>query len=61
MKKRTNKKMAHLNLENKLTKVDGFTKFKNPKEEAYEFNVQWLHTSKKAVVHWIPKNESGVT
>lgn len=44
----------------KLTKVEEFTEAKNPREEAYEFNIGWLHTTKPAVVHWLPKKESGV-
>lgn len=44
----------------KITKVDGFTEAKNPQEEIYEFNIGWLHTTRQAVVHWLPKKESGV-
>ena len=44
----------------KLTKVEEFKEAKNPREEAYNFNISWIHTSKKAVIHWLPKKESGV-
>lgn len=53
-------KAANYGFQFKLTKVDDFKEAKNPREEAYEFNVGWLHTSKKAVIHWLPKKESGV-
>ena len=51
---------ANYGFQFKLTKVEEFKEAKNPREEAYEFNIGWLHTSKKAVVHWLPKKESGV-
>lgn len=44
----------------KLTKIEEFKEAKNPREEAYEFNVCWLYTSKKAVIHWLSERESGV-
>lgn len=44
----------------RLTKVEEFKEAKNPREEAYNFNIWWIHTSKKAVIHWLPKKESGV-
>lgn len=44
----------------KLRKVDGFTGYKNPREEVYEFNTEWIHTTKTGVVHWLPKKENGV-
>ena len=53
-------KAANYGFQFTLTKVDGFTEAKNPREEAYEFNVWWMHISKKAVVHWLPEKESGV-
>lgn len=43
-----------------LEKVDAFTGCKNPREESYEFNVEWIFTTKPAVVHWLPEKESGV-
>ncbi len=51
---------ANYGFQFKLTKVEEFKEAKNPREEAYEFNIWWLHTSQKAVVHWLPKKESGV-
>ena len=51
---------ANYGFQIKLTKVEKFTEAKNPREEAYEFNIGWLHTTKPAVVHWLPKKESGV-
>lgn len=44
----------------KLTKVDGFTEAKNPREEIYDFNIWWRYTTKPAVVHWLPEKESGI-
>lgn len=40
--------------------MEDFTGYKNPREEAYEFNIGWIHTTKPAVVYWLPKKESGV-
>lgn len=53
-------KAANYGFEFKLRKVDGFTEAKNPREEKYEFNIGWIHSTKPAVVHWLPKKESGV-
>ena len=53
-------KAANYGFEFKLRKVDVFTEVKNPREEKYEFNVGWIHSTKPAVVHWLPKQESGV-
>lgn len=44
----------------KFKKVDAFTSYKNPREENYEFNTEWIHTTMTGVVHWLPKKESGV-
>lgn len=38
-------RVANYGFQFKLTKVDGFTEAKNPREEAYEFNIWWLHTT----------------
>lgn len=54
-------KAANYGFQFKLTKVDDFKEAKNPREEAYEFNIGWLHTSKKAVIHWLPKKQSGIS
>lgn len=51
---------ANYGFQFKLTKVEEFTEAKNPREMTYEFNVGWIHTTKPAVVHWLPKKESGV-
>lgn len=51
---------ANYGFQFKLKKVEQFIEAKNPREEAYEFNIEWLHTTKPAVVHWLPKKESGV-
>ncbi len=53
-------KAANYGFQFKLTKVEEFQEAKNPREEAFEFNVRWLHISKKAVIRWLPKKESGV-
>lgn len=53
-------KAANYGFQYKLEKVDSFTGYKNPREEIYHFNIGWIHTSKSAVVHWLPKKESGV-
>lgn len=51
---------ANYGFQFKLAKVEEFKEAKNPREEAYEFNVGWIHTTKPAVVHWLPQKESGV-
>lgn len=51
---------ANYGFQFKLTKVEEFMETKNPREEAYNFNIWWIHTSKKAVVHWLSEKESGV-
>ncbi len=51
---------ANYGFQFKLTEVEEFKEARNPREEVYKFNIWWLHTSKKAVVHWLPKEESGV-
>lgn len=43
-----------------LDKVEAFSDAKNPREEEYTFKIQWLCTSKKATVNWLPKKESGI-
>lgn len=43
-----------------LCRVGEFTEAKNPREEDYDFNIDWIYTSKKAVVSWLPEKESGV-
>lgn len=53
-------KAANYGFQFKLEKVDSFTGYRNPREEGCEFNIEWIHTSKTAVVHWLPENESGV-
>lgn len=40
--------------------MDEFTGYKNPREEVYEFNTDWIYTTKTAVVQWLPKKESGI-
>ncbi len=51
---------ANYGFQFKLIKVERFTEAKNPREETYEFNIGWIHTTKPAVVYWLPKKESGV-
>lgn len=53
-------RVANYGFQFKLTKVEEFKEAKNPREEAYEFNVGWIHNTKSAVVHWLPQKESGV-
>lgn len=44
----------------KLKKVEEFMECKNPREEAYEFNIDWIYTTKTATVYWLPQKESGI-
>jgi hypothetical protein len=60
-KEATDDKKTNYGFQFKLTKVDGFFEMKNPREETYDFNIGWLHQSKRAIVHWLPGAESGVT
>lgn len=53
-------KAANYGFQFHLRKTDHFTDVKNPREEVYEFNIGWIHTSRPAVIHWIPKKESGI-
>lgn len=53
-------KAANYGFQFNLRKIDCFTDVKNPREEGYEFNIGWIHTSRPAVIHWLPKKESGI-
>ena len=44
----------------KLNKVDDFVDCKNPREDEYNFKINWLSTSKEAIITWLPAKESGV-
>ena len=54
------KKAVNYGFHFSLKKVDEFTGYKNPREEVYEFNTDWIYTTKTAVVQWLPKKESGI-
>ncbi|MCQ2534949.1 MAG: hypothetical protein MJ172_10345 [Clostridia bacterium] len=43
-----------------LKMVEEFLDCKNPREEEYDFKINWMLTSKKATVHWLPTKESGI-
>ncbi len=43
-----------------LKKIEEFLECKNPREEAYDFNTEWLHTTKPAKVYWVPTKENNV-
>lgn len=43
-----------------LNKVDDFVDCKNPREDEYNFKINWLSTSKEAIITWLPAKESGV-
>ncbi len=43
-----------------LEKTESFTQALNSREEEYEFNTDWLYTTKTAVIYWLPYKESGI-
>lgn len=56
----TDEKNVNYGMRISLDKVDAFSDCKNPREEEYTFRFNWLRTTMKATVNWLPTKESGV-